>query len=1358
MADGKITIETSIDNAGALKDLNKLINEVNSRGKKAADSNTRIFSRIGSGIGKSVGAGVKVAATAIGGVTTLMAGAGAAAVRTGIDFESAFAGVKKTVDAPKEVLDGLRQSLIDMSKEMPQSASELANIAEAAGQLGIETDNIGSFTRTMAQLGDATNMVSTQAADSLARFANITGMSQTNFDRLGSTIVALGNNLATTESEITDMGMRLAGAGHQVGMSEAQIMSFSAALSSVGIEAEAGGSAFSTVMSQMQLATEKGGESLDNFAEVAGMSADEFKAAFQEDAASAIIAFIQGLANCEDQGKSAIGILDDMGITEIRQRDALLRAAGASDVFTKALDIGTQAWDENTALANEASQRYETLDSKISMMKNSASALGIQFKDSIDGELRNAVQAGTDSIHRLSDAFTTGGLEEAVAVAGDVIADLTVRIAQSAPEMIESASTLLQSFVRGVSSRRGEILNAGVDIAKALATGVADMLPSSMSKPAKEAINTLAKSLNSGGLKDAAGDVVNIFKNMATLASKALKPAAEIIDVLADNFDTLAPIAAGAYTAISGKGKIDTAINSIKSLVDGVKKMTDWYKKAKIVTAEYALQEEIATYTGRKRTVEMTAGQAIVGLFTGKVKLATAAQTIWNAVTAANPIGLLLTAVAAAAATIGVFALTSQNSASAVKEESDALKENADKIRETQQARQESIDGINQEYGHYEQLWQELKENVDQNGKVKQGYEDRAAFITSALSDALGVEITMTDGVIDKYDELQDTIDETIEKKKQQAMLDAYEDSYSEAIKNQADANKKLVSSYEELQEAQKNYNAVLDEYSGMSGPKADGARSAANSKLKDAETAYKNAKVAADEYNNTIVNYESASGAVVSGSENANSALQLLTENMKTASTATTEELQKQVESYQSEFESMKAAAAEGGAGVTQQMVSDAQQAYLLAYEQWLIGRGLTEEAVRTSLASLAEEIGASGIPEAAGTEATETTAAAAANLTAGTPAVQSSSEQMMEGAKQPIVNAALSEAARTAASGTGTAIQNTMTAETPQAVQGVFGLIKFTRDKFAAANLPQAAQNAGSGTGTALGNSISSGSGNASSGASSLIAKTKNSISGADLAPAAKKTGQSAGTGLVNGLSAQTGNAGKSASNLVNAVKKGVSSANLNNHCLNEGKQAGQALANGLRSGAGVVASAAKALATSAKSAVSGMRGAGSSAGAQFSAGLASGIRSGAGGVKAAAADVARQAADAAKANLQIKSPSRVMEKVGYWYDRGLGGGIKKYADTVMREVDQLAASLIISPQEMARSAQTAFDTNIRRVAERYASAQNRIPGESSAELDLERLATLFADRVIARLGELGITVNEREFARLVREVDRQ
>lgn len=308
--------------------------------------------------------------TLTAGVTAPIVGVGAAAIASSISFESAFAGVRKTVDATEAEFAELEAGIRNMASRLPASAEQIAQVAEAAGQLGIKTENILEFTEVMIGLGESTNLTADQAATALARFANITQMPQENFDRLGSVIVDLGNNLATTEAEITEMGLRLAGAGNIIGLSEAEILGVAGALSSVGIAAEAGGTAMSRTMKTMMVAVMEGGDDLEKFAAIAGVSADEFATAFQERPTEAIAMFTNGLGRINTEGGNVVEALKGVGLSDIRVSDALLRMAGAGDVLTESVQIATQAWGENTALQVEVGRRYETTESQLSVLKN----------------------------------------------------------------------------------------------------------------------------------------------------------------------------------------------------------------------------------------------------------------------------------------------------------------------------------------------------------------------------------------------------------------------------------------------------------------------------------------------------------------------------------------------------------------------------------------------------------------------------------------------------------------------------------------------------------------------------------------------------------------------------------------------------------------------------------------------------------------------------------------------------------------------------------------------------------------------------------------------------------------------------
>ena len=307
--------------------------------------------------------------SAIGAVATAAFGKAVAAT---IGWEESFTGIRKTVEGTDAQLQAISTGIRDMAEDdIPLAVRELAAIAEAAGQLGIQTDNVLGFTEVIAKLGVTTNLSSAQGATQLARFANITGMSQEHFDRLASTIVYLGNNFATTEAEISEMGLRLAGTGSLVGLTEAQILGFGAALSSVGVASEAGGTAFSRIWADMQAAVQTGSRELDTFAEVAGVSREEFARIFEQDGADkATLAFIGGLQRIIEEGESVHPVLEALGFDNVRVRDSLLRSAGAGDLFTEALDAGTSAWEENIALDREAALRFEILRSELDLTTN----------------------------------------------------------------------------------------------------------------------------------------------------------------------------------------------------------------------------------------------------------------------------------------------------------------------------------------------------------------------------------------------------------------------------------------------------------------------------------------------------------------------------------------------------------------------------------------------------------------------------------------------------------------------------------------------------------------------------------------------------------------------------------------------------------------------------------------------------------------------------------------------------------------------------------------------------------------------------------------------------------------------------
>lgn len=315
----------------------------------------------------------------------------AAVTKAGMDFESAFAGVRKTVDTNEAGFAKLRQGIRDMSLVVPAAATEIAAVAENAGQLGIKAEDILKFSKVMIDLGKTTNLSAVEASQALARFTNITGTSKNDIDKLGSALFKLDVNSASSAREITEFALRIAASGKIVGLTDPQILAFGASLSSVGIEAEAGGTAISKTFTEIANSVAGGGKKLQQFAAVAGMSSADFQKAFKHDAADAVVTFIEGLKRVRTEGGNIFHVLDEMGLKNVRLRNALLASSEAGSLLRDNIVKAGEAFKENTALTAGAAERYKTTASQIQLLKNQLTDIGITLFDSLGPVLRDTV-------------------------------------------------------------------------------------------------------------------------------------------------------------------------------------------------------------------------------------------------------------------------------------------------------------------------------------------------------------------------------------------------------------------------------------------------------------------------------------------------------------------------------------------------------------------------------------------------------------------------------------------------------------------------------------------------------------------------------------------------------------------------------------------------------------------------------------------------------------------------------------------------------------------------------------------------------------------------------------------------------
>lgn len=546
-----------------------------------------------------------------------------------IEFESAIAGVEKTVDATAEQMDELTAGIQNMSERIPATTTEIAEVAEAAGQLGIATEDILGFTEVMINLGESTNLSATEAAEALAKFANITQLDPSDYERLGSVIVDLGNKTATTEQDIVDMATRLASTGELVGLTADDIMAMAATFSALGIEAEAGGTAAAKMLRQIEAAvsayepaidviertgyslrelelmqsnsssdfkaladsigltsTELGkyvsnAKKLEQFAEISGTTADEFRQDWGENAVGALDEFVTGLGKIHEEGGSVTNTLSDIaGMSEVRLTNAIQSLATSGGMLTETLEIANDAWEENTALAEEAGKRYETTESKLTIFNNALDNLKIAIGEDFNTVLEPIIEVGTKFVQWLGDAAEeTPALSAALAGLGGALAGLTALSAVATGiKLVSSALAIFGATAAPVAAAVAAV--AGIGAATAVYLANAETLSEEaqalidQNDALLESVEKTQEEFDASELasSDKRQQVEKLIDKVQTLSEKVNQTAGDkyVIQSAVDELNDMLPGLGATFDETTGK--VNLSADAMRDYADSVLK------------------------------------------------------------------------------------------------------------------------------------------------------------------------------------------------------------------------------------------------------------------------------------------------------------------------------------------------------------------------------------------------------------------------------------------------------------------------------------------------------------------------------------------------------------------------------------------------------------------------------------------------------------------------------------------------------------------------------------------------------------------------------------------------------------------
>ena len=672
--DGSIKIDTKIDTNGFKSGIDKI---------------------------KSIAqAGVSAVTTTLAGITAALGAGATAAATVGSSFEAAMSKVSAISGATGDSLQSLTDKAKEMGAKTKFSASESASALQYMAMAGWDTESMLNGIDGIMNLAaaDGLDLATTSdiVTDALTAF-NLKASDSTHF----ADVLAKASSSANTNVSMLGESFKyVAPLAGTMGYSVEDVSLALGLMANASVKGSMAGTSLKTALSNLASPT--------------------------EDMANVMTQYGISISDTERNALPLIDVMKQLrekfgGLSETEQ------TAAASTLFGKEAMSGMLAiinasdsdFDNLTqninnadgAAAAMADTMQDNLQGQITILKSGLEGLGIEIYEGMSEPLQKAAVEAQNYVNRLTEAFKNGGLSEMIEEAGSIFGELAVKAAEAAPEMLNAAVDFLQAFVDGIANNANKLAKSAVNIIQTLITSVIEhapdlikaakvivselvdnlnkLLPKELQAPVKDAVNTIKKSFENGGLKKAIDSVknivVNLGKTFTNVTKVVLPPLSKAVDFLADNSEVLLGVITSVYAAFKSYSIISTVTALITT-------------HTAAVTAE-SLAEAAALNT-------ITLKQIAVGALTGEITLATAAQYAWNLAMNLNPIGIVITAVAALAAGIAALNLCVEQETS------------------SEQLLAESYEGIAEAYANVADGASNYIDSISQSGDALAGFND----------------------------------------------------------------------------------------------------------------------------------------------------------------------------------------------------------------------------------------------------------------------------------------------------------------------------------------------------------------------------------------------------------------------------------------------------------------------------------------------------------------------------------------------------------------------------------------------------------------------------------------------------------